>query len=449
MNFLRRHRKLRLTLISSAIFLALFSVYRVALEIQLYRTMNAIRAKGEPTTAAEAQTWLAQRTANDNWDTRYTYFIRSDIWENLRAAHQSYFPFPDSPATLTAMAEFLKASRVLESTERNDLGEDYIIYVPEGTDPKRDRGTHWEYTTTTLYSVSSVYETATYDTDRASTSLSRAIEEASSANKYASIKSIQHLASNSIGLIRTLEMILEHGSFTVPHLLQLENAFRQAETRGTVRNAFAVKRAQDLEAISNSQQYEGRRTPSHWLGILLYDELPVLGKSYHGLRVVSGSFVREKLRYLNATQRWIDAGDLQAREALVQTDEWAVRAFPPRLLYSVFAAEIQEWRDYPFAKIQLLENRANANLRCAQTACAIERFRLAEGRMPNEIVELVPEFLDTLPLDPFDNQTIRYNQAPGLYRVYCVGEDMKDDGGMPLNWDELPKGDYMLEVAVE
>lgn len=41
--------------------------------------------------------------------------------------------------------------------------------------------------------------------------------------------------------------------------------------------------------------------------------------------------------------------------------------------------------------------------------------------------ELVPVFLDTVPIDPYDGKHIRYNPAAGI--VYCVGTNLTDDGG--------------------
>jgi hypothetical protein len=51
---------------------------------------------------------------------------------------------------------------------------------------------------------------------------------------------------------------------------------------------------------------------------------------------------------------------------------------------------------------------AIARLRCAKTACAIERFRLKHGKLPEKLEELVPEFLSEVPIDPFDGKKLRY-----------------------------------------
>jgi len=42
-----------------------------------------------------------------------------------------------------------------------------------------------------------------------------------------------------------------------------------------------------------------------------------------------------------------------------------------------------------------------ARIRLATTAIAVERFRLACGRLPENLNELVPQFLSAVPADPF------------------------------------------------
>jgi hypothetical protein len=71
-----------------------------------------------------------------------------------------------------------------------------------------------------------------------------------------------------------------------------------------------------------------------------------------------------------------------------------------------------------------------ARLRLAQTALALEQFRLANAnRYPDALTELSPKFLPAVPEDPFDGQPLRYRKAGEGYLIYSVGPDLKDDGG--------------------
>jgi hypothetical protein len=70
-------------------------------------------------------------------------------------------------------------------------------------------------------------------------------------------------------------------------------------------------------------------------------------------------------------------------------------------------------------------------LRIAQTALAIERYRIANNHaVPETLASLKPRFLAEIPADPFDGQPLRYNKDSATgYVVYSIGKDRQDDGG--------------------
>jgi hypothetical protein len=68
-------------------------------------------------------------------------------------------------------------------------------------------------------------------------------------------------------------------------------------------------------------------------------------------------------------------------------------------------------------------------LRCASAMLAVERFRLARGRWPETLNELVPGYLTGVPADPFDGKPLRYRRLGDGVVIYSIGPDGKDDGG--------------------
>jgi hypothetical protein len=82
-----------------------------------------------------------------------------------------------------------------------------------------------------------------------------------------------------------------------------------------------------------------------------------------------------------------------------------------------------------------------AELDCARTALAIQRYRLAMAHLPDKLSDLVPVYLDTVPKDPFDGNQLRYKKLPTGFVIYSIGQDKTDDGGKerppkgPANWD--------------
>ncbi len=69
------------------------------------------------------------------------------------------------------------------------------------------------------------------------------------------------------------------------------------------------------------------------------------------------------------------------------------------------------------------------SLRVASVGLTVQRYRLANGTLPETLEALVPDFLDTTPLDPFDGQPLRYKKLDPGFVVYSIGKDLSDDGG--------------------
>jgi len=81
-------------------------------------------------------------------------------------------------------------------------------------------------------------------------------------------------------------------------------------------------------------------------------------------------------------------------------------------------------------RIGEIDLRLHAHLDLAKAALAIERYRLATGSVPNELAELVPAYLDEVPIDPFDARPIRYKRTEPGYLLYSVMEDGEDNAGL-------------------
>jgi hypothetical protein len=92
-----------------------------------------------------------------------------------------------------------------------------------------------------------------------------------------------------------------------------------------------------------------------------------------------------------------------------------------------------------------------AQVRSAQTAIAIERHRLAKRKLPENLNELVPQFLPAVPADPFGGQPLRYHRLEKGYVIYSVGSDGHDDGGRekPADWKSSDKTTYDITFTVE
>ena len=66
----------------------------------------------------------------------------------------------------------------------------------------------------------------------------------------------------------------------------------------------------------------------------------------------------------------------------------------------------------------------------ARVACALERFRLAQGNYPETLDALAPRYIESLPRDVIGGQPLKYRRTSnGQFALYSVGWNGTDDGG--------------------
>jgi hypothetical protein len=83
----------------------------------------------------------------------------------------------------------------------------------------------------------------------------------------------------------------------------------------------------------------------------------------------------------------------------------------------------------------------------AALACALERYRLANGQFPEKLETLVPRYFTGLPRDLLSGDSYKYRRTDqGQFVLYSIGWNEKDDGGIPGTtlFDEK-QGDWVWE----
>lgn len=71
--------------------------------------------------------------------------------------------------------------------------------------------------------------------------------------------------------------------------------------------------------------------------------------------------------------------------------------------------------------------RARCDHAGARILIALRRYERRNGHLPEKLDELVPEFIEEVPRDPFDGQSLRYSRERRI--LWAVGENLRDDGG--------------------
>jgi len=72
-------------------------------------------------------------------------------------------------------------------------------------------------------------------------------------------------------------------------------------------------------------------------------------------------------------------------------------------------------------------------------------YRREHDQFPAALSDLVPEYLPTVPQDPFSGKPLVYHRTATGYLLYSIGPDGKDDGGRRVAPGTTAPGDYVLE----
>ncbi len=79
-----------------------------------------------------------------------------------------------------------------------------------------------------------------------------------------------------------------------------------------------------------------------------------------------------------------------------------------------------------------------------QTMMGIKGFKNDNERYPDALGELVPHYLSSIPIDPFDEKPLRYSAEEKI--LYSVGEIMEDLGGSSGDeWRRMPNPTFKVD----
>lgn len=104
------------------------------------------------------------------------------------------------------------------------------------------------------------------------------------------------------------------------------------------------------------------------------------------------------------------------------------------------------------SSLHQLEQRNDAIRRLLIVELALHAYALEHGSPPQQLNELVPGYLPSLPVDPYDAAPLRYLLKDDVPVVYSIGPDGDDDSGDGANWSNLATegdGDIVLSTLFE
>lgn len=241
-----------------------------------------------------------------------------------------------------------------------------------------------------------------------------------------------HIAVRAMAY-RSIERIVSRTPLTDEQLQTLSGWIKASQSDEGYERALVGERCFMLRAFESPADYLGGPTgPTSKLVHLLMAPRRVLG--FHD---------KDMLSAIDLVQERLDTLDLPYPERLAtqqSIEESGGAGRRPGLLTRILMPAL--WRTFQ------LEARCIAHLRATQTALVIERYRLAEGRLPTALDDLAPAYLEAVPQDPFDGKDLRYGTVEAGYVVYSIGDDLIDDGGTERGQRKRDeKGRYLSDVT--
>lgn len=78
---------------------------------------------------------------------------------------------------------------------------------------------------------------------------------------------------------------------------------------------------------------------------------------------------------------------------------------------------------------EMMHTRVAALVRLLTAELAVRCYQSEQGRAPVDMEQLVPKYLQRVPIDPFSDKPVIYRPQGTNWVLYSVGEDRVDDGG--------------------
>ncbi len=403
-----------------------FTLYRLSLKKKLRARIETIRAAGYPVTCEELDKWYSIPETAEN----AAYIILDAIDYYVEPKNVEFLPLLGK-AELPARTEPLPENMgIIISKYLND-NQKSIELLHEAASLEYSRypidlslglGTLAPPLQDLKQSVKSlnleaIIHAENNESQSAIQSLKSSLSIANSLSEEPIIVSQLVRISCQALTVSILERIINRTDLTDEQFIELGKVFAHAQEFSGISRAFIGERCQILSVFKNptilNEDIFGDIPPK-----------PIL-EAYKALGLAD----MDALEYLDIMDGYIKANQLplHLRQEAVDAVEPEIESISQiHILLRIFMPAL--------SGITTLDLRNFAGLRTARVALAIQRYRLAKDKLPDQLNDLVPDYLDAVPKDPFDGKELRYKKLERGFVVYSIGEDLSDDGGI-----EMPK----------
>ncbi|MDT8302667.1 MAG: hypothetical protein RQ760_14380 [Sedimentisphaerales bacterium] len=426
----------------AALLLLLFVLFRVNGSLKLKKQIEILRTKGYPVTLEELNRWYDIPDGVDNaadvYMDAFSNYVEwdSETRKTLPVVGRAPLPARTQPMddpNQQLVKNFLSDNEKILTLLHEAASIKHCRY-PIDFNQESDPAAPWLKNLrncTHLLHLNVLIQCENNNSEKAMESIRTNLSLAKSSNVPLLIHRLVQIAVKTTAY-NSIERLLNRIQLTEEQLMKLS-----AEIN-TLSNDEGYKRVLIGENCIGLQTFQGHvREVSERLG------------SQGGLSIIFIAFLRltglndrDAMKYIDIMQEFIDAMELPANERLLVFDSIQKDAHSRKR-----GGMLTRMLMPAFGRIMQIETRHLADLRVTQTALVIERYRLADGHLPESLDDLVPAFLEAVPTDPFDGQNLKYRKLETGFVVYSVGDDLTDEGGAerdgrkrdgqgkPLPWD--------------
>jgi len=441
----RKREVLQALVVLLVILIASFVCFRIILRSKLNSRLDAIRAEGYPVTYAELDTLYTIPESAENaaefFKDSFSHRVR---WEDeekrklLPVVGLARVPLRTEPLTEETKAlvtQYLADNRqALELLHKGAAIEHsrYPVDLSKGLEAF-NFDFHNIRQSARLLKLDAILDAENGKPEQAADSITSAFSLARSLSKEPILVSqLVRIACQELA-VSTLERAVNRTDFSDEQLIELGGTLANAEDPCSMIRAFVGNRCMGLSLF---------KMPAAQISPIL----DIAGNRPNPLSAPAINLCRftgladmDAIIYLDMMNDYIKALKLapeqrrKAANAVVARLEKISRIHV--LLHIIMPA---------LSNCTIIDLRIVAQLRTARAGLAIERYRLAAGKLPDTLAELIPTYLDAVPKDPFDGKDLRYRKLETGFVVYSIGGDGNDDGGKerprkrtgpPATWD--------------
>ncbi|HKW31178.1 MAG TPA: hypothetical protein VJT54_17775 [Verrucomicrobiae bacterium] len=250
------------------------------------------------------------------------------------------------------------------------------------------------------------------------------------------------------------EGLAEH-AWSDAQLQELQAYFQQCDYLTPMERCLASERAAGI--LTANLLAEGKYT----FNVLTSDPTPSGSSAadMFGRVVPRGWYYLEQLNYCRLFQLQLNrAFDVEKRQVYpkqIESNSNALeQAFAGRNPFTTICTRHQLLAVIMLPSLHIIPMKAAAAQTAADEAaiaCALERYRLANGQYPDNLDALIPKFISQLPNDVISGEPYKYHRTNETqFVLYSIGWNETDDGGVPGNtlFDDK-EGDWVWQYPAK